>query len=273
MSFRDIVVHVDGSGAGRGRAALAAQLAGRFDAHVTGFSLRTSLLATYYQDGAALGAPLVTPQSLIDAYREAQDQAADRARTTFAATAPAGSGWLELDGDTPAAAQACMRRADLTIFPRERLAGLAAEGLEPSHLAMSTGRPMLLTPDREPMTVGRRILVAWNGGRESARALHDAAPFLARAERVHVLSVGEDGASDRALTSHLERHGCRPDMIFTRGEKGQSAEEVLLDHVARLGCDLVVMGLYGHSRMREVLLGGVSRAMLACSPVPLFVSH
>ena len=74
------------------------------------------------------------------------------------------------------------------------------------------------------------------------------------------------------LTAHLERHGCRPEFIAAEGD-GRSAGQVLLNHVERLGADMVVMGLYGHTRFRELFLGGVSKEMLERSPVPLLVSH
>lgn len=272
MTFRDLVVHVDASEAGARRVTYASKIAQRFGAHLTGVYLRTSLLGAYYQDGAAVGALAPLPQSVIETYGDAQEATANKARDAFQLTAPAGASWLAVDGDSPEAMVSCIRRTDLTIFPRQRPPGLAAAGLEPSSLAMTAGRPMLLTPDDPPETFGRRILIAWNGGREAARALDDASPLLADAESVHVLSVGEAGEGDRLLAAYLERQGCRPEFIVEKG-RSDSAEEVILGHVARLGCDLVVMGLYGHTRVRQFLLGGVSRAMLAVSPVPMFVAH
>ena len=109
---------------------------------------------------------------------------------------------------------------------------------------------------------------------EAARALQDAWPILERAETVHVLTVSPDGEgnSDGLLEALLARHGVKAELI-TDPSQDESAVDVIARQVAELGADLLVMGLYGRPRLQELLLGGVSRAMVAASPIPIFASH
>ena len=119
------------------------------------------------------------------------------------------------------------------------------------------------------------MLVAWNGSRESGRALRDALPLMAAGAVVEVrMARPKDAAGDEpeALRQHLERHGFTANVV-TIVDEGQSIAEWLQSEAATTGCDLIVMGLYGHTRMREFVLGGVSRGMLLAPSLPLLVSH
>jgi nucleotide-binding universal stress UspA family protein len=123
------------------------------------------------------------------------------------------------------------------------------------------------------------VVIAWNSAREAARAVHDAMPLLIAAEAVTVLTIdpregpqghGELPGADISL--HLARHGVKAQV-----ERTVSADlpvgEVLLSRLADLGADLLVMGAYGHSRMRELLLGGATRSLLQSMTVPVLMSH
>ena len=145
---------------------------------------------------------------------------------------------------------------------------------------MDSGRPALVVPyigaAPEPM---RRILVAWNGSREAARAVHDALPFLLAAERTTVLIVdpqnlgGEIGEQPGAdLAAHLARHGVRVEVKTIPGG-GLSAGDAILAQAADDSADLLVMGGYGHSRLRELVLGGATRHLLAQMTLPVLLSH
>jgi nucleotide-binding universal stress UspA family protein len=148
----------------------------------------------------------------------------------------------------------------------------------PERLALEGGRPVLMLPrDRQIDGLGKRILVAWNGSRESARAAFDAMPLLKAAESVSVLAICESpegrlAASAKDLTAALQRHGVKAELASVAGTKKPDGEE-LLGHVAERNCDLLVMGFYGHSRLREMVWGGATRHILKAMTVPVFTSH
>ena len=161
------------------------------------------------------------------------------------------------------------------MLPRVAVPCLGRERIEAAQLALASGGPVLITPDGDfPAAIGKRILVAWNGGREASRALRDAWPLIADAEELHILVVSprDPGGPDAGLQRLLEHHGRSANLIVDPSPDA-SAGEVLERQVAAQGADLVVMGLFGRPRLQELVLGGVSRHMLDRMPVPLLVSH
>lgn len=164
---------------------------------------------------------------------------------------------------------------DLTIMQRPASA-LAHEAFEGA--LFSSGRPVLLVPpDWAGEAIGKRIMVAWKAGRESARAVADAAPFLKEADDVVVVTVDAKPAVDEprpgeAITKHLARHGVKVELRNADG-LGRPAEEALLEQALGIGADLIVMGGYGQSRLREFIFGGVTRALTRTSPIALLLSH
>jgi nucleotide-binding universal stress UspA family protein len=116
------------------------------------------------------------------------------------------------------------------------------------------------------------VLVAWNGSREAASALRGAWPILETAERVDLLMVDPPPEAEAFIGKRLERHGVKARMHISRSPDAR-AGEMIKDHAESLGVDLVVMGLYGHSRLRELVLGGASRTMLIQETFPLLVSR
>jgi nucleotide-binding universal stress UspA family protein len=154
------------------------------------------------------------------------------------------------------------------------LRGLADE------LALSAGRPVLFVPyaGRFP-SLGKRVLVAWDTGREAARAVSDALPLLQRAESVEVTAFdpergrrghGQEPGADVGL--YLARHGIKVQAARQSGA-GFEVGAQILSRAADQGADLIVMGAYGHSRMRELVLGGVTRTILESMTVPVLMSH
>ncbi len=160
-------------------------------------------------------------------------------------------------------------------------AGLTgAIGLRPEEIVLSCGRPVLVVPYAgEFLDVGREILVAWNGSRESARALHDAMFLLPEAETVTIIEIdppapgaAAPAASAAQVAAALTRRGIAAKAeTETAGDIGVS--DLLLSRAADLDVDLLVMGAYGHSRMREFILGGVSRDIFRHMTVPVLMSH
>jgi nucleotide-binding universal stress UspA family protein len=128
---------------------------------------------------------------------------------------------------------------------------------------------------------GKRVLLTWNASRESAHALRQAMPFLARAETVVVLSSEPDNADTETarghphaleLTRHLESHGIES-ISSGISDTNMSASDAIVGQAAEMNADLIVMGAYGHTRLREIILGGVTRDLLKQAPVPLLLAH
>jgi nucleotide-binding universal stress UspA family protein len=149
----------------------------------------------------------------------------------------------------------------------------------PERLALESGRPVLVVPYvgryRE---IGRNVLIAWKPRRESARAVFDALPMLKRAQKVEILEVMEradDGsslASDHTIAAALARHGIKP-AVQTSIAADISVGNEILSRVADASADLLVMGAYGHSRVRELVFGGVTRHIARHMTVPTLFSH
>lgn len=278
MSFRQIIVQLDEGAASGLRAKAAADLAQRHGAHLTGVFLSSEYVRQYMAAESLSALPADVVQQVLSGHEAAVAKHAGEAQAQFEAACVASGvshDWRMVSGDSPQPFLALARRSDLTIFPRQAKACLSEHGLSAAQVALASGGPVLITPDDDyapPM--GRRVLVAWNGGREAARALQDAWPILQQAETVHVLTVSPDGDGDPdGLLKHLlASHGVKAELL-TDPSQDESAVEVITRQVAELGADLLVMGLYGRPRLQELLLGGVSRAMVAASPIPIFASH
>ena len=145
-------------------------------------------------------------------------------------------------------------------------------------LLLESGRPVLVVPPgaRAPAP-GGGVVVGWRQGAEAARAVHDALPLLRAASRVDVVAVdpppGEDEARDLAeLATHLARHGVRAE-ARVRESHGRAVAEVIVEHARAMPASLVVAGGYGHSRLREWVMGGATRELLLTSPLPVLFSH
>lgn len=142
---------------------------------------------------------------------------------------------------------------------------------------LQSGRPVLVVPYvLRPVRPFKTVSAAWDGSAAAGRALADALPLLRRAERVEVVRISPTGDSadrhgETRLIRHLERHGV--DATYHDFATGLSVANALLNHVSDAGTDLLVMGAYGHSRMREAILGGVTREILRSTPVPVLMAH
>jgi nucleotide-binding universal stress UspA family protein len=171
------------------------------------------------------------------------------------------------------------RYADLIVLgqPEPEPSNDAGEHLA-EDVIMSSGRPALVIPYiGAGKNMGRRVLVAWDAGREAARAVNDALPFLTRADKVAVLVInpgegahGPEPGADIAL--HLARHGVRAEAQHLTADD-LSIANALLSRLVDLDIDLLVMGAYGHSRLREWILGGVTKEIFRQMTVPVLMSH
>jgi len=170
------------------------------------------------------------------------------------------------------------RLHDLTILPVPETDSFGRSYLEEA--IFGTGRPSLLLPSgkgKRPLQSLRRIVIAWDYSREAARAMADALPLLTLAERVHVLSVfGEKGLSTTCVAGDLEKYLTAHKVKYSIDQvtlKEGGVGDCVLSHAKEIGADLLVMGAYGHSRLREFILGGATKAILADTPLPVLLSH
>lgn len=144
---------------------------------------------------------------------------------------------------------------------------------------LGSGRPVLVIPYAGQFaSIGRRVLIGWNASREAARAVHDALPLIRPDAAVTVLSVAADGPEEPAqlpssdIAAHLARYGLS--VTITNTARGKlREEELLLNHASDMSADMIVIGGYGHSRLRELVLGGVTRSLLRSMIVPVLMSH
>ncbi|WP_455374447.1 universal stress protein [Limibacillus halophilus] len=230
--------------------------------------------------------PAIAGRGASSAYiAEATRAARERAQELEAEFASACSrdgvdfSWLVIEGDHVDVLSEHAHAADIIIASQpvvEHLEDRFRVRLQ-EELVMKSGLPVLIIPkgfdpDKD---IGKHILVGWKGTREAVRAVRDALPMLQAAEKVIVLTVGADtgdALSKLEVMGHLRRHG-----IEAKTENIQHLDEgtgpTITDFAEAHGCDLIVLGAYGHSRWREVFMGGVTKHMLMKSKVPVMLSH
>jgi nucleotide-binding universal stress UspA family protein len=281
MSYKDMLVVLDPGSDTGGRIALAAGLAERFAAHLVG-------LYAVPNPGAAGVAGSFDAALLEPLYQEwrstALAQAEDCRRVFEHETGRRGvsAEWRAVAEGSEADPSVHARYADLAILgqldPDDATMGMTRP--RPERVVLAAGRPILAIPYAGRFeTIGRRVLLGWDASREATRAVADAMPLLVAAEAVDVLAIdpregpGAHGAVPGAdISLHLARHGVKATVERTVSA-GVPAGDVLLSRAADLGADLLVMGAYGHSRARELLLGGVTRTILQSMTLPVLMSH
>jgi nucleotide-binding universal stress UspA family protein len=276
MGFKTILVHCDSGSGTPVRLQIAAGLADRFDGRVVGLFVRPPFQApAFIAAGPAMG-------SLQKSYETAMK--ADEATAAGAFRDIIGSkgigDWRAADGLIEQVVIRHARYADLVIVGQ----GGADAPLTstPSDLAeevaMAGERPVLIVPHigvaRPP---GGTVMLCWNDSREAVHAVTAALPLLQGADKVIILLVDPESEAGReppgvGVAAWLGRHGVKA--TIRRDTAAESdVGGVILSRAADLDVDLIVMGLYGHSRMRERVLGGASRTLLATMTVPVLVMH
>jgi nucleotide-binding universal stress UspA family protein len=273
MSFKTILVHADPSPNSDRRLQLAVRVADLFEGFVTGLG------AEAFDPVFASGDPMLSG-SLVQTVREriAADLPAAEKRFRALTHGRDGSVWISA-ADYPDKMLALHARgADLIVAGRPARGENATYSAKPVDLIIEAGAPVLLAADGDTEFRGDRVVVGWKDTRESRRALADSLPFLKRAQGVIIAAVsGEaDAIGDpgglKDVVRRLARHGV--DAIVEVAPKGKvSVAETLEDVAGRHGADLIVVGAYGHSRMREWMLGGVTEDLLAASSKFVLLSH
>ncbi|HEY8880664.1 MAG TPA: universal stress protein [Roseateles sp.] len=280
MSFRTILVHLDHSRHAASRVAAAGALTLQYDAHLIGLA----------PIGWALMPAETVPALGLAAYQEAamkelREQAQRCVDSFEQQVARLGITRCESrieEGFAESAVARAARYCDLTVVTQaDPDESTSAAVLLPQDVLLQSGRPLLVLPYAGDWAIApaARVLVGWNASRESARAMHDALPFLKAATHVEVvvfetpedanLTHGQLPGADIGLW--LARHGVAVEAKHVPAKVG--AGEALLSLAADMSADLIVAGGYGHSRFREAVLGGVTRTLLGSSPVPVLLSH
>ena len=275
MALKDILVHMDTANSALARLTYASALAAAHGARLIGvFSLGRRELAPHL--AAQLPAETLTYHD--ERLRElALGQEALFTRIALDHGLAERSRWRVADNVAGITLEALARYVDLTVIggapPDE---GGWRGSTEPDQLILTCGRAVLITPEATTAAAPRRILIAWNGTREAARAVSEAMPLLEAAEAVTILCVGD--APELAeppgaiLARHLDAHGIAATIDRVTDTRADPAE-IILGRCRDGAADLVVMGAYGHSRLREIVLGGVTRTLLRRLPVPLLMAH
>ena len=272
--LKDIIVHVDDAAHASPSARIAAGLAARSGAHLLGVHCVNLPSVPAMVD-------FDIPDDIRKAQREMFESAAEAARETFEAACAAADTPGQWLCETGAPVSLLARHALVSDLLVVRRTHPDAAGQSPATLAgdvvLSTRRPVLVVPpDCAVEDMVGPMTVAWNDSPESARAIADAMPVLALASAVHVVWVSPDdpaqaqGSLDR-LCSHLDRHEVSSSGQIIEGPT--DAAPALLDFARRNHSRCVVIGAYGHSRMRELLFGGVTEHMLHHSELPVLMSH
>ncbi len=278
MGYKDILVHLDSSPACATRIDIGVTLARNFDARLTGLYV-VGLAPMHQYAEADLGPELVEAHDryMRDAAREAERIFHERTQSANIAAE-----WRQAEGALLDLVMLHARFVDLTIAGQrnpERLdPGTAPE--MPEHLILDAGRPVLVVPHTGVFpTVGERVAIAWKTNRGAARAVNDALPFLIKAKEVCVVAINPeggisgDGSNPTAdVVAHLARHGVNATARTATAERG-TLGKTLRDQIADFGADLVVMGAFGRSRWRELILGGVTRTMLGNMDLPILMSR
>jgi len=276
MAVKDILVHIDDFPTTATRANLAADLGQRFQAHVAGLHVKRL-------PNVPVGVEFSNiPQEYFEIQQEEIDKHAEAARKIFEAAVRrvnVSNEWRVVTGYPSDAMLRQARYADLVVVGQKNPeANGQAEDL-PDGLLLATGRPVLVVPNNMPVkSFGKNVLIAWNDSAAATRAVHDALPLIEPGAKVTVLAVNPERTGDHGqvpcadLCLHLARHGFETEAVALTAP-AVGADDMLLARIFEQGCDLLVMGAYGHSRAREFVFGGVTAHILKQMTVPVLFSH
>lgn len=286
MPIRKILVPVQGTDADNLVLNAALSVAKAFGAQVQALFVRPdpSEALPYLGDGVS-GQVI---EDLLQAAKEGSDAAADRARKILeeeaakagipvvsdTATLPSVR-FAEVTGRQDLVVAEESRLSDLVLFPGAEADDGVAGGDALEAALLSADRPVLIAPKTASKTIGSSVMVAWDGSLEASAAVTSAMPFIARAESVTILCIDEgdhDGAPNEILETYLALHGASPVSRLVQAG-GRPVGEVLLEEATKAGADLLVMGGYGSSRLREFLFGGATRHVRAHASVPVLMAH
>jgi nucleotide-binding universal stress UspA family protein len=281
MSYKTILVHVDESAHVDEQIEIAARLAMKYDAHLIGLAA-TGVSAQFSFPGA-MGEGTFNLTSILEPLR----QRADGVLVKFEAIAQkfdvTSYEKRVIDDDAGAGLSLQARYADLVVIGQidANAPALFLGSDFPQYVLVNSGRPVLIVPYIGHFAhIGKRVLVAWDASMSATRAVTAAIPILKQADFVQVMVFnaekqpwvhGEQPGTDIAL--YLARHGIKIEVSQQTTPSDLGVGNALLSHALDCNADLIVMGGYGHSRFREVMLGGATRTILSSMTIPVLMSH
>jgi nucleotide-binding universal stress UspA family protein len=272
MAIKDILVHVDTAPAADPRLHLALRLARRFGAAVTAAFILPPVDVLALADSGPAAVQLAAYLAAL------RDEAAGAEQSFLEMLRREGleGEWRTASGSAAAGLTRLAQTADLVVL-RQLDPANRVEPLAPEDVILACGRPVLVVPRAGRFDhVGEAVLVGWNGSREATLAVHEGLPLMASSSRLTLLSANqspaEEGDEAADPVAHLARHGLRAERERVPARDTEVAS-TLNARAAMLGADLIVMGAYGHSRLRETLLGGTTEAMLRQMTLPTLMAH
>lgn len=287
MALRDLLVYLDATDSSLGRLQLAVDLARRNGSFLTGLYVREwSPAQLAHRNTAELaGRSLADMGNISHAAEDSIDRSALELKSAFEhLTAQSGleSEWRMVDGEPRTVLPQHARYADLAILGANMPVASTSAGYRFSEeMLFIAGRPVLLVPDTaDQQTLGAHVAIAWNSSRSSARALNDALPLLERSGQVTVVAINPSGVINLhgalplpQLLEHLRRHGISAHIVEVTGVPAAEFASVLQDKAHAAGADMIVAGAHGHTWLREMLMGSVTRDLLSRQRMALMMSH
>ena len=273
--FRDLLVHMDGSQAGRRRLQFAIDLALRMGSRLTGLHVMPPpevppLYKPSQADEATANMSLKLASNARAARKAFNEEVAQRSTDAR---------WFESDGDVVQGIIDSARYADLVILGQYEWQGPHVRHLLPiAHsVVLRCGRPVLVMPAVVDSISFARVAIAWDGSREAVRAVHDALPLLALSQSVEIVTIiapstVESDDDAKRLSAHLSHHGIKLEggVIQIRAEEQPIA---LRKQIEKAHYDLLIMGGYSRPMWLEFIFGGTTQSMLLSSKIPVLVSH
>lgn len=288
MTYKTVLLHIDDSAGRAARIEAAASIAQASGGHLTGVAL-TGVSRLLYQNQPDLDAdPNLSLH--LKFLRERATRALDGFEAQVRAAGVASFEQRVLDDEAAGGISLLARYADLVVISQYNAKDKSPSVMRdfPAYVLLHSGRPVLIVPYAPPLPLlappaaARNVLISWNASKEASRAVTAALPLLQRAGQVHVaifdaqVHAAEHGEQPGAeLTHYLARHGveARLHLLDGGGVRRGDIGEALLSQAADLSADLLVMGAYGHSRLRETILGGVTRTILQSMTIPVLMAH
>lgn len=277
MSIASILVHVDNGSACESRLRAAITLTREFQSHLIAlFIVPTYAIPVY--------AEVPIGPEVIETARQAMRESAQKAEVfcnNIADSTGVSLEWRVAEGNLISTLNEHGRYCDLIVLGQSNRSDLDDMSTDVAdHVVLESGAPCLVVPYiGSNQNLFGTILLAWNGSMESARAAKDALPFMQHAKRVDVLlinpeksEIDEGDIPGADIGAYLARHGIKAETHCVYNTQ-ISTGDVLLSHAADLAADLLVTGAYGHTRLRERILGGVTRHLLQHMTIPVLMSH
>ncbi|MSP29853.1 MAG: universal stress protein [Acetobacteraceae bacterium] len=288
MAIRKVLLPLTGTAAGEAALSTALMIARHWSAHVTALHVRVDARDVAPLAGEGLSGAMIE-EMMTATERESNDRA-QAVRTMFerfitdhhvvVAEARAGAGhatasFAAVMGREEDLIAQQARLADLTVVPHPD-SGEDVSSSDALHAVLfDSGRPVLIAPQKAPISIGTRVCLAWNGTAESAASALAALPWMQRADAVRILTAEgyqRRGPGAQELAAYLSLHGVDAE-IATFAPVDREVGAGLLASARAFGCDLLSMGAYSHSRLRQLILGGVTRHVLERANLPVMMSR